>query len=487
MPAVSELLKQRWETASAEAAAYLHPIEQRIAEGGDAMSEDEKVEARRLATNAQERQADYEAQRDLEGMLPEGPKEDPKDVQREMEDAHVAAGAQREGLQRAVRDVFGADDLEDYNQRSGRTLRDFAVMAAEGRSTSLKLRLNPQAARNFRELQSMGVDPRDYVSAVREGNKMIATRNADGVKDVRLYQMGTDTNIIPTYWDDMLYLFASYIGGVQNAGADVIPVTGNNTLKLPKITAYHATGMSPVKEGVAATNEVQDTVGSISLTPRPFRGFSAETDELMRSAIIDTRLMLVLRGLARAMQLGKEAQFHNGSGAANFQCLGILDTTSGATAARIHRLSKVNSQIGYADMPIALSMLDTEYHAGMRPGAVVSLMHSAIWFKDFVAALATDGHPIYPNLATSPLPPGMFGTRVVYDSVLPSSPSANKCLTIIGNFQDAYVIATMGGSEIEVSDDLRFLEWERVYRMQEYCDGTIRDNLALTYIFTKAS
>jgi len=484
MPAASSALRAKWETAAAERSDFLSKVNQRIVSGGDPMSAEERTYIEELNSKIEQYRADYEAQRDLEGLVAGADEyqEALQDVGRVSE----AAGELKEGVSRAVRDIGGATALEAHHQRAGEQLDTFSRMSADGKAANLKLRVNAQAARNFRALQSMGVDPKEYVRAVQAGRHMVAERNAEGERDVRLYQVGSDTNIIPTYWDDTLYLWASYIGGVESCGPDIIPLLGNNSLNLPKLDEYHTPGLSSAKEGETVTDQVQDTVTKVTVNPRPYRGFSAETDELMRAAVIDVRMMLVLRGLARALQLGKETEFHNGTGAANGQCLGILNSAA-ATAARTSTIPK-NKNIPYSGIPNALGMLDPEYHMGMRPGAISTLMHSAQWFGGFVAATGSDGHPIFPNLATNVGPPNLFNTNIVYSFLLSnkvgSDVPASTIMAVVGNFLDAYVIATLGGSEIEVSDDVRFLDWERVYRIQEYCDGTVRDNRALSYITT---
>ena len=92
--------------------------------------------------------------------------------------------------------------------------------------------------------------------------------------------------------------------------------------------------------------------------------------------------------------------------------------------------------------------------------------------------------PLYPFLAQGGRE--IFGTGTVYSHAMAKAPSANALLAVTGNFMDAYVIATLGTMEIEVSDDFRFLDFERVYRIQEYCDGQVQDDDAIAYVQSAA-
>ena len=479
MPKASTTLQERYNEACKELHTFFSTVEERVKSGGDAMSAAEREKVEGMATTVDTRKEDYEAQRDLEKMVSEN--EPISVVERDVSSVGTHSEEAADSFRKVARDATGADGLREYDENVGAVLADFAHISGTGDKTR-KIKLNPERARNFAMLRSMGVSTMDYVNALRSGRHMIATRDDDGNPDVRAYNIttsGEGMELVPTFWDNSLYLFASYIGGVQAAGAMILPVLGNNALKLPKVTGY-ASGLGIATEATALTTGTQDTTDTTDLMPRPYRGFAAETDELMRSAAIDVRMLLVLRGLSRALQLGKENAFHNGTGVG--QPKGILH---GVTDARITKTGGVDVNIRYQDLPAALALLDAEYHQPGREGSLSSLMHSAIWFTAFVGAVsAQDGHPIYPHLARGGK--DIFSTQAVFSHAMAKVVAANNLLACTGNFMDAYVIATMGSAEIEVSDDVRFLSWERVYRIQEYCDGQVQDTDALAYVQSKA-
>ena len=438
----SEMLRQKYDTAREERAAFHEKINERILGGGDPASDDEKRTLAEMAERVDSRKEDYEAQRDLEQMVTD----DAEYSQRASEEAAKIterSDEETESFRRAARDIDGAEGLRAYDERSGEQLKQFALLSATG-DKEHKLTLAPFLSHNMRSLRELGVSAVDYVAALRSGYAMIAERNEDGRPDVRLYNVttsGEGKELVPTFWDNSLYLYASWIGGVQNSGADVIPLTGNNVLKLPKVTGYNADGLAPGAEGATTTQEVKDTTGTTDLTPRPYRGFSAETDELMRAATIDTRLQLVLRGLSRALQLGKENDFPTPGPVAG-EPKGILN---GVAAGRIEKTGGNTTLPRYQDLPNALGKLDAEYHMAGRPGSLVSLMHSAIWFAAYVGSVATDGHPVYPHLAQ-----GMkeiFTTRVEFSHAMKNAAADGNLLVAAGNFMDAYVIGTLGTAE----------------------------------------
>ena len=473
MDTVAERLRKKYEDACAAVHAYTEPIIQRGEGGGAVATADELAETKRLKAAADAAKADYEKQRDLEAMVSETP--DQAAIERDLARVNEAGGAEAESIRKAVRDNLGSEGLSSYDDRTGAQLADFAKLSESG-DRSISISVNPTLARNLAELTALGVSAGDYVTALRSGRMLIAERR-NKTSDVRAYNIATSgegKELVPTFWDNALYLFASYIGGVQAAGATTIPVMGNNTLKMPKVTGY-APGLNVSGEGVALTSESKDATNTVDLTPRPYRGYTAETDEIMRAAVIDVRMLLVLRGLARALQLGKENDFHNGNGTGKPK--GILHNVP---AARIQKTGGNAVNIRYGDIPAALGLLDAEYHSDTRAGSISSLMHSATWFNAFVGAVASDGHPIYPHLAQGG--GNIFGTNRVFSHAMQAAPAADALLAVVGNFSDFYVIATMGGSEITVSDDLRFLSFERVYRIQEYCDGTPRDDKAAAFI-----
>ena len=474
----SDALRDKYDVARREVQDFLSTITERVLNNGDAMSESERAQIKEKNAAVDARKEDYEAQRDLEDMV--SAHEPIEKIEREVGSVGRSSLETSDSLRRAVHDTGGEDGLRKYDERSAIQLADFSHIAATGEKTR-KITMNPQAARNFHMLRDMGVSASDYVSAIRSGYQMVAERVESGGLDVRLYNIttsGEGMELVPTFWDNSLYLFASYIGGVQAAGAQVIPVMGNNQLKLPKVTAYSGP-LGVVTESTSLTNETKDTTDTTDLTPRPYRGFSGETDELMRAAAIDTRMLLVLRGLSRALQLGKENDFHNGDGMGKPK--GVLN---GVAAGRIAKTGGNAVNIRYQDMPAALALLDAEYHQPGREGSLASLMHSSIWFTAFVGSVASDGHPVYPHLAMGGKE--IFSTRAVFSHAMVKAPAANALLAGVGNFMDAYVIATLGTMEIEVSDDVRFLEYERVYRIQEYCDGQVQDANALAFVQSKA-
>lgn len=486
----SDALRERYEAAADAFQTHFSNLNERVLEG-HSLTDEEKAETDRLRSAVDSAKLDWSDQRDLEAMA-ESVTEDRAQVEAEIAKATAAVTAQTESVRGAVLDGLGRDGLDAYDQRTAEQF-DMFQRIADTRDKSLVLDLNPEAARNFAKVSAAGVSPADYVAAVRSGQHMQAVRNAEGRTDVRVYTAGANTaSIIPTYWDTTLYLFKSWIGGVEAAGADVIPVEGINAVRLPQVTAYHSTPASPGAEGVANTNDVQDTVGYTELTPRPYRAHSAETDELRRSASIDTRMQLVLRSLGRALQLGKETDWHNGTGTG--EPLGILtgvDNTATPNATNFPNLVATGGNtagLGYGSIPDALGLLDTEYHLMGGPG-VVSLIGTVTWFRDFVGKTADgagqNGQALYPFLANGGN--NIFGTRVQFSSQIHNStPAANRVLAVVGSFMDAYVIASSGNTEIRASDDDRFLQWERVFSIQEYADGKPRDRRALSYIRSKA-
>jgi len=481
MAKASEILRRKYDAAREERDALVTEINNRIANDGDVATPEEREKLAQMQSRIDERKEDYEAQRDLEDQY----ERDAEYSQKASEEAakiRERAEENTESFRGAVRDLSGSEGLRAYDERAGGQLAEFAQMSETGEK-KLKVQLNPHLAHNFRLLRDMGVSARDYVAATRSGYTMIAERQKEGRMDVRVYNAATageGKELVPTFWDNSLYLFASYVGGVQNAGAEVIPLTGNNALKLPKITGYEADALQPRPEGETVTHEVRDTTGDVTLTPRPYRGFSVETDELMKAALIDTRMLLVLRGLARALQKGKERDFHNGDG--NGEPKGILHAVP---ASRIRKTGGNTTNIQYGDIPNALGLLDADYHEGERPGSLITLLHSRIWFSAFVGAVAAgDKHPLYPHLATGGRQ--IFSTMARFSSEMAQTPVENAILAAVGNFMDGYVIGTVGSAEIEVTDDARFLEWERCYRIQEYCDGQVRDALALAYVVSDA-
>ena len=474
MSEVLKALRNKYDELRANRKKFIDDITVRVLSDPNAvMTEDERSQITVMMSGIDESKQDYEAQRDLEDMLE---REEPLSVV-EADVGRVVDSTDTDSLRKAARDAGGMDALKAYDERNANVLADFAEMSSSG-NRDLKLRVNPALAINIANLRKLGVSIGDYARALRDGNLMIASRAKEsGRPDVRVYAVGEagfGAELVPTFWDNSLYLFASYIGGVMAAGAEIIPVMGNNTLKLPKVTAY-APGINITPEATSLINETKDTTATVDLTPRPYRGFSAETDEIMRAAAIDVRMLLVLRGLARALTLGKENDFHNGTG--TNEPKGILD---GVAAGRIVKTGGNNTTIRYQDIPAALGKLDAEYHADTRVGSLSSLMHSAIWFNAFVGATGTDGHPLYPHLAMGGNE--IFSTRRVFSHAMKKAAADGNILAVTGNFMDAYVIVTMGGQEIQVTDDLRFLSFERVYRIQEYCDGTMRDDKGLAYV-----
>ena len=480
MAKASEMLRQKYDAAREERDALVTAINERIMNDGESASEDERKRLDEMQARINERKEGYEAQRDFEFEV-EADAEYSRQASAEAAKVRERSEETIESLRRAARDVMGPDGLRDYDQRAGQQLATFTEMGTS-RGKRQKLTLNPQLSHNLEVVRSLGVDPSDYVGAAMSGRTMVAERGQSGEMDVRVYNATTAADggaLVPTFWDESLYRFASWIGGVQAAGAEIIPLTGNNALKLPKITGYEADALKPRPEGETVTHEVRDTVGDVTLTPRPYRGFSVETDELMKAALIDTRMLLVLRGLARALTKSKERDFHWGTGAGEPK--GVLHDIP---ASRVRKTEGNTTNIRYEDVPNALGLMDADYHMGNRPGSIVSLMHSRIWFSGFVGAKATDGHPLYPHLANGGRL--IFGTTAMFSSEMAAVPAKDATLACVGNFLDGYIIGTVGGTEIEVTDDARFLEWERTYRIQEYCDGQIRDDLALTYIQSKA-
>ncbi len=469
-------LRDRYDGIRGELQTLVDDIKSRTAEGGAKMSAEERGTVTRLTDELNAAKEDWEAQRDLEAMA-DIPSLPDSGTDRELRQAETLAAEGAESLRAAAQDVGGRELVHSIDERAGAQLAEFAQTSAAGRG---KISLNPHLAHNFAELQKLGVSPADYVSAVRSGRVMVAEETRQGNHDVRLYNVGTNTaggHLVPTFWDQSLYLFASYIGGVQNAGATVIPVTGMQTMRLPKVTAYATAISGPATEGAAISTETNDTIGITTLTPRPYRGFAAETDELMRAAVIDTRFMLVIRALARALQGGKEADFHNGDGSS--QPNGILNSIP---SGRITDTANATSGIAYGTIPTALATLDAEYHADMRPGQLCTMMHSSRFFLDIVADVDDDGQPIWPRSLAMPGMREIFSTKVVFSHLMASTLAANNNLAVVGHFGDGYVIATGGVNEIEVSDDSRFLQWERVYRIQEYVDGQKRDENAFAWI-----
>ena len=497
LQSVAEDLRLKYNTACDERTEYVSAITRRVLDGGDGMSDEERSKISDYDRRIDTLKEGYEAQRDLERMA--GEREDINAVEKEVSRASEASREIEESTRHIIRDSQGAAGLEAFDKRAAVQFDTFSDMSRSGDKTK-KIRFNPQAARNFQKLRELGVSVNDYISAVKNGRSLVAERSgADGSPDVRVYSQSefgpSGGDLIPTFWDASLYMYASWIGGIQESGADVIPVQGNNTLKLPVISAYHAEGttggLDQEPESTTVTNQIQDSTTTVSLTPRPYRGFSAETDELMRSAVIDTRMMLLLRGLARSLQLGKERDFHNGDGSS--KPLGILhnvdrqakNSGSHPDNTLIQITGGNTANIRYGDIPGALGRLDTEYHMSGREGGMTSLMASNIWFNAFVGAVSSqDSHPIYPHLARGGRE--VFGTMTKYSSMMAKNPAENRVIAIVGNFMDAYVIATLGGMEVEVSDDMRFLEYERVYRIQEYCDGTVRDRRAIVYVLADA-
>lgn len=476
--AALERLHSEYDALCDERQTKLDEVTARIASGGSPWSEDERASMDALDVRIDEAKEHYEVQRDYEAMAQKA--EPLAVIEREVQEVSSRAEGEAESKRKIARDLGGQEGLNSYDERAGEVMEKFALMSANG-DKSIKLEVNPHRSHNFQMLRDMGVSTRDFIAAVRSGHQLIAGRNEQGNMDVRAYNIGTSTEggaLVPTFWDDMLYLFASYVGGVQAAGAEILPMTGPNTIKLNVVTGY-AAGLGIVQEPAAPlSTETEDTVANVELTPRPYRGFSGETDEIMRAAAINVRMMLVLRGLSRALQLGKEGDFHSGNGVAKPK--GILN---GVAAGRLVKTGGNTTNIQYKDIPEAMGLLDAEYHMAGRPGALRSLMHSAIFWNGIVGATATDGHPLYPmQWIFGGGSKNLFETEVVFSSQMVKTPAANALLSVHGNFMDAYVIATTGTQEIEVSDDVKFLQWQRVYRIQEYCDGTVRDNRALAYV-----
>ena len=485
----SESLRETYNSLCDERNELFSTLNDRILAGGDKMNDDERSRMDVLNSRIDEAKKDYEAQRDLENIVAGadtiGPLDDPVTSYRQVSDIAEASYERSEGARKVVRDAFGSEGLRAFDERSGQVMADFAHMSDNGKGSSRKITLNHQAARNFKLLDEMGVSPQDWAHALRSGKSLIAARTDEGKFDVRAYNVGTSgegQQLVPTFWDNSLYLFASYVGGVQVAGAEVIPVNGTNTLKLPSVTAY-SSGVDIVAESttMGSGQEVKDTTGTVDLSPRAYRGWSAETDEIIRSASIDVRMLLVLRGLARALQLGKEDDFHDGDGSSKPK--GILN---GVAAARITKTGGATTALRYQDVPHALALLDAEYHASSRGDSLVSLMNSRVFWEQIVALKDSNGQPVYPPSLAMGGGRQLFTTRVEFSHKMASTAAADKLLVCTGNFRDGYVIASTGTAEIEVSDDVNFMKFERVYRIQEYCDGKVRDAKALAYVQSKA-
>ena len=229
-------LRDRYDGIRGELQTLVDDIKSRTAEGGAKMSAEERGTVTRLTDELNAAKEDWEAQRDLEAMA-DIPSLPDSGTDRELRQAETLAAEGAESLRAAAQDVGGRELVHSIDERAGAQLAEFAQTSAAGRG---KISLNPHLAHNFAELQKLGVSPADYVSAVRSGRVMVAEETRQGNHDVRLYNVGTNTaggHLVPTFWDQSLYLFASYIGGVQNAGATVIPVTGMQTMRLPKVTA----------------------------------------------------------------------------------------------------------------------------------------------------------------------------------------------------------------------------------------------------------
>ncbi|MCY4129586.1 MAG: hypothetical protein OXG15_10175, partial [Gammaproteobacteria bacterium] len=241
MALASEILRRKYDTAREERDALITEINERVLNGGDAATEDERKRLEDMQKRIDELKEDYEAQRDLEAAYTQDA-EYSRNASEEAAKIRDRSAEDTESLRRAARDMGGPEALREYDERAGDQLATFAEIA-DKRLISKKLSLAPHLAHNFKLLRDMGVSAADYVSAVRAGQTMVAERQKEGRIDVRVYAAGTEgagKELVPTFWDNSLYLFASYVGGVQNSGAEVIPLMGNNVLKLPKVTGYEA-------------------------------------------------------------------------------------------------------------------------------------------------------------------------------------------------------------------------------------------------------
>ena len=469
----ADTLRAAWQEAAAKAHDFLAGINQKVSEGSVA-SPEELAQGKELASAAAKAKTDYEAQRDLEALVSDNTPD--AETMREIADLNARVGEENESKRKAVRDNFGHDELQDFDNRAARQLEAFGKMCSEGRSGGVTLDLNVQAARNYRELTALGLSGADYVAAVRSGSMLMAENGS--VRAYNIATSGQGQELVPTFWEDTLYLPQSYIGGVQAAGAQVIPVMGNNQVRVPKVTAY-ASGLGIVNESTAP-GETRDTTDTTDLTPRPFKGYTALTREIMQSTPLDVQMLLAMRALGRALQLGKEDAFHIGTGANQPQ--GVIGGNVGT--ARTHKTGAVDRGVRFSDNTAALALLDAGYHMDTTTGGITLLVHSAVWFTDYVGLTANNGHPIFPSLSAGGS--SVFGARRVYSHRLAQTPADGAFLAIYGNFYDAYVIATTGTASIDISDEARFSEFERAFRIVEDCDGRVQDRNALAYIRSQA-
>ena len=489
MTTATEALRDRYNDYVTELQTLNESVNSRVLAGGEGMSSEERSRSDEIQRLAAETREQYEASMSLDNstLIVGG---DEARIQEEINQVTERAQEASES-NRAIAASLGSEFRQRWEEREAAQMGNFEQMSGPtGRS--VKLTFNMEAARNLAELRGMGMSPQDFVGAVRGGEIPIVARNSQGERDVRLYTMDSSSMgpLVPDYWDESLYRFASYIGGVMNAGAEVVPQGNINTVKWPRISSYAdalviATEGSDIETQTKAGTtdlmhpETQDGVETFETTPRPIRGYSGETDELTRSAPVYTRFMILLRGLARALTLAKESYWHNGTGSG--QPKGIMNGIPSARTYETDDGQTARQPPRYDAIPQLLSMLDAEYHSDMRPGSLSSLMHSAFFYRYFVGAMDAEGRGLYPHLMMGDSR-NLFGTRTVFSHLLEQGLTDNAYPIVTGNFYDAYLIATHGGQEVEVSDDTRFLQWETVYRIQEYCDGNIRDNRALSYL-----
>lgn len=114
MAKASEMLREKYDTAREEHAAYHEKINERILEGGDPPSDDEKRALKEMAERKDSAKEDYEAQRDLEDMVAD----DVEYSKRASEEAAKISdrSEETERFRRAARDIDGAEGLREYDE-----------------------------------------------------------------------------------------------------------------------------------------------------------------------------------------------------------------------------------------------------------------------------------------------------------------------------------------------------------------------------------
>ena len=488
--------------AKADYRDFLRTIKDRELAGGEKASDAEKRKAAQMKREAEEMEVRMAADFDMESEM-DAAREQARKGEAESEETRAKIG------EAAKLDVAGqarsADAVEMWN------LREHGKNAFAG-DRGNKLVINFGAARQARELQRLGVTPKDIGDALRHGEIMRAERNEDGKLDVRTYTAGsagsaTDGSVspvVPTLTAMFIYDYIEFIGGVRASGAEVYSAPPRTQVDFPVVDVHTAQGdaANPVNEesGTSPPTGRQDKIGDVTLTPARYAGITLVSEAMLQANVVGFAAF-VARQLGRSVGRDLENDFHNAAPVTvdgRTTQKGLLNgfptaTNAPRTGKRSVETSGATVFPTRANYGKAMGMLDAGYHGagdmvsmmnnidGMNnPMGVRWLMDTAFFFEQLVAAEAGDGHLKYPTAER-----GIhIGRPVGASSFMDASrvAAANVLFAVVGNFFDGYLIAEDGTIAITYDTSNEFKSSRVVYKGECYSDGAVRDQRAFVWL-----